>query len=107
MIETKYENYIAVIGTGPVGLSVAYNLIKKNKKVCLIDVGSNKYLNHESIKSSKTKSGWKLLGDVDFFSVRDKCSFITPVPGGVGPMTIASLLRNTLFSAKKIIYSHT
>ena len=52
MIETKYENYIAVIGTGPLGLSVAYNLIKKNKKVFLIDVGSNNYLNYESIKSN-------------------------------------------------------
>ena len=55
MIETKYKNYIAVIGTGPIGLSVAYNLLKKNKKVCLIDVSSNKYSDYESIKSNKTK----------------------------------------------------
>jgi methylenetetrahydrofolate dehydrogenase (NADP+)/methenyltetrahydrofolate cyclohydrolase len=66
--------------------------------VCIIDVGINR------IKSKKTKSGWKLLGDVDFDSVANKCSFITPVPGGVGPMTIAMLLKNTLKSAKKQYY---
>ena len=65
---------------------------------CIIDVGINR------IKSEKTKSGWKLLGDVDFDSVANKCSFITPVPGGVGPMTIAMLLKNTLKSAKKQYY---
>ena len=40
------------------------------------------------VKSDKTKSGWKLLGDVNFEDVKNKCSYITPVPGGVGPMTI-------------------
>ena len=62
--------------------------------VCIIDVGITR------MKSDKTKSGWKLLGDVAFNEVADICSFITPVPGGVGPMTIAMLLRNTLKSAK-------
>ena len=66
--------------------------------VCIIDVGITR------IKSDKTKSGWKLLGDVDFNDVADMCSFITPVPGGVGPMTIAMLLRNTLKSAKNQVY---
>jgi methylenetetrahydrofolate dehydrogenase (NADP+)/methenyltetrahydrofolate cyclohydrolase len=66
--------------------------------VCIIDVGITR------IKSNKTKSGWKLLGDVAFESVKDKCSFITPVPGGVGPMTIAMLLKNTLKSATKQVY---
>ena len=61
----------------------------------VIDVGINR------VKSDKTKSGWKLLGDVAFNQVAPKCSFITPVPGGVGPMTIASLLKNTLISAQK------
>ena len=42
----------------------------------------------------------KLCGDVDFENVKDKCSFITPVPGGVGPMTIATLMKNTLKAAK-------
>ena len=50
------------------------------------------------------KSGFKIKGDVDFDAVAPKCSYITPVPGGVGPMTIASLLKNTLLAAKKEIY---
>ncbi len=62
--------------------------------VCIIDVGISR------VKSDKTKSGWKLLGDVSYNEVKDKCSFITPVPGGVGPMTIAMLLRNTLIASK-------
>ena len=62
--------------------------------VCIIDVGITR------VKSDKTKSGWKLLGDVAFSEVAEKCSFITPVPGGVGPMTIAMLLKNTLIAAK-------
>ena len=66
--------------------------------VVIIDVGINR------IKSDKSKSGWALVGDVDFQSVKDKCSYITPVPGGVGPMTIISLLRNTLLSYKRVIY---
>ncbi len=64
----------------------------------VIDVGITR------VKSDKTKSGWKLVGDVKFDEVAPKCSFITPVPGGVGPMTIASLLYNTLLSSKKEIY---
>jgi len=64
----------------------------------VIDVGITR------VKSDKTKSGWKLIGDVKFDEVAPKCSFITPVPGGVGPMTIASLLYNTLLSSKKEIY---
>lgn len=63
--------------------------------VCIVDVGITR------VKSDYTKSGWKLLGDVAFSSVKDKCSFITPVPGGVGPMTIVMLLKNTLKSAEK------
>ena len=65
---------------------------------CIIDVGINR------VKSEKTKSGWKLLGDVDFDSVANMCSSITPVPGGVGPMTIAMLLKNTLKSVKNKCY---
>ncbi len=64
----------------------------------IIDVGINR------IKSNQTKSGWSLVGDVDFESVKQKCSHITPVPGGVGPMTIVSLLKNTLLSYKRVIY---
>ncbi len=59
---------------------------------CVIDVGITR------VKSNTTKSGWKLLGDVNYDDVAPKTSFITPVPGGVGPMTIAMLLRNTLYA---------
>ena len=62
----------------------------------IIDVGTTR------VKSDLTKSGWKLKGDVKFDEVAEKCSFITPVPGGVGPMTIVSLLTNTLKAAKQI-----
>jgi methylenetetrahydrofolate dehydrogenase (NADP+)/methenyltetrahydrofolate cyclohydrolase len=61
----------------------------------VIDVGTTR------VKSDQTKSGWKLKGDVDFEKVAPKCSYITPVPGGVGPMTIVSLLKNTLLSYKR------
>jgi len=64
----------------------------------VIDVGITR------VKSDKTKSGWKLKGDVKFDEVAPKCSYITPVPGGVGPMTIVSLLKNTLLAAKNEIY---
>jgi methylenetetrahydrofolate dehydrogenase (NADP+) / methenyltetrahydrofolate cyclohydrolase len=65
----------------------------------IIDVGTTR------VKSDVTKSGFKLKGDVKFDEVAPKCSYITPVPGGVGPMTIASLLLNTLKSAKKEVYA--
>jgi methylenetetrahydrofolate dehydrogenase (NADP+)/methenyltetrahydrofolate cyclohydrolase len=65
----------------------------------VIDVGTSR------VRSDKTKSGWKLKGDVSFEEVAPKCSYITPVPGGVGPMTIVSLLRNTLLAAGKKIYN--
>lgn len=64
----------------------------------VIDVGTTR------VPSDKTKSGFKLTGDVKFDEVSPKCSFITPVPGGVGPMTIVSLLKNTLLAGKKEIY---
>ncbi len=66
------------------------NMVKEGAVV--IDVGITR------VVSTQTKSGFKLLGDVKFDEVAPKCSFITPVPGGVGPMTIASLLMNTLLA---------
>ncbi len=60
----------------------------------VIDVGTTR------VKSDLTKSGFKLKGDVDYEKVAPKCSFITPVPGGVGPMTRVSLLLNTMMAAK-------
>jgi len=72
------------------------DMVKEGAAV--IDVGITR------VKSETTKSGWKLLGDVKFDEVAPKCSYITPVPGGVGPMTIVSLMKNTLLAAKKEIY---
>lgn len=66
--------------------------------VVVIDVGTTR------VPCTKTKSGFKLKGDVAFDEVAPKASYITPVPGGVGPMTIVSLLKNTLLAAKKEIY---
>ena len=64
----------------------------------VIDVGTTR------VPSETTKSGFRLAGDVKYDEVAPKCSYITPVPGGVGPMTIVSLLKNTLLAAKGEIY---
>ena len=72
------------------------NLIKEGAVV--VDVGMNRET------STETKSGFKLYGDVDFEAVAPKSSWITPVPGGVGLMTIVGLLKNTLAAARKEIY---
>ena len=64
----------------------------------IIDVGTTR------VPSTETKSGFRLKGDVKYDEVAPKCSYITPVPGGVGPMTIVSLLKNTLLAAKGEIY---
>jgi methylenetetrahydrofolate dehydrogenase (NADP+)/methenyltetrahydrofolate cyclohydrolase len=75
---------------------VTGDMIKKD--AVIIDVGINR------VEDETRKSGYRLVGDVDFDSVAEKCSYITPVPGGVGPMTVASLLLNTLKASKKEIY---
>ncbi|HCD52711.1 MAG TPA: bifunctional 5,10-methylene-tetrahydrofolate dehydrogenase/5,10-methylene-tetrahydrofolate cyclohydrolase, partial [Balneolaceae bacterium] len=64
----------------------------------VIDVGINR------IADETTEKGYKLVGDVDFEGVKKKASWITPVPGGVGPMTVAMLMKNTLLAAKKSLY---
>ena len=64
----------------------------------LVDVGTTR------VPDSTRKSGFRLCGDVKFDEVAPKCSFITPVPGGVGPMTICSLMLNTLAAGKKEYY---
>ncbi|HRS39467.1 MAG TPA: bifunctional 5,10-methylene-tetrahydrofolate dehydrogenase/5,10-methylene-tetrahydrofolate cyclohydrolase, partial [Bacteroidia bacterium] len=53
------------------------------------------------VPAPETKSGFRIVGDVDFESVAPKCSYISPVPGGVGLMTIIGLLKNTLRAARK------
>ena len=67
---------------------VTADMVKQGAVV--IDVGTTR------VPDDSRERGWRLTGDVDFDGVKDKCSFITPVPGGVGPMTIASLMQNTL-----------
>jgi methylenetetrahydrofolate dehydrogenase (NADP+) / methenyltetrahydrofolate cyclohydrolase len=71
------------------------NMVKEGAVV--IDVGTTR------VNAPETKSGWRLKGDVKFDEVAPKCSYITPVPGGVGPMTRVSLLQNTLLAAKRYI----
>ena len=71
---------------------VTAEMVKEGAVV--VDVGIHR------VSSDKTKSGFWLIGDVDFEQVAPKCSYITPVPGGVGPMTIVSLLQNTLKAAQ-------
>ena len=75
---------------------VKADMVKEGAVV--IDVGTTR------VPDPTKKSGFKLTGDVKFDEVSEKCSFITPVPGGVGPMTIVSLMKNTLLAGKKAIY---
>lgn len=77
-------------------LTITDDMVKEGATV--IDVGTTR------VPDSTRKSGFRLRGDVDFDNVAPKCSFITPVPGGVGPMTIVSLMRNTLLAATHAIY---
>ena len=75
---------------------VKADMVKEGAVV--IDVGTTR------VPDATRKSGFKLTGDVKFDEVAPKCSFITPVPGGVGPMTIVSLMMNTLLAGEKAIY---
>jgi methylenetetrahydrofolate dehydrogenase (NADP+)/methenyltetrahydrofolate cyclohydrolase len=73
--------------------TITADMVKEG--VAVIDVGVNR------IEDATKKSGFRLVGDVDFEGVKEKASFITPVPGGVGPMTITMLMYNTVESAKR------
>lgn len=84
---------ILVVAVGKPGLITA-GMVKKGAVV--IDVGTTR------VEGPQFKNGYALRGDVDFNAVAPKCSFITPVPGGVGPMTIASLLLNTLKATENL-----
>ncbi len=75
---------------------VTADMVKEGATV--IDVGTTR------VPDASRKSGFRLNGDVKFDEVAPKCTFITPVPGGVGPMTIVSLMRNTLLAGKKAVY---
>ena len=109
---------------GDATVTVCHSRTKNLKEICLqadiiiAALGQPEFLKGEMIKegaviidvgttrvaSAETKSGFKLKGDVAFDEVAPKASFITPVPGGVGPMTLISLLKNTLLAAKGEIY---
>lgn len=75
---------------------VTADMVKKG--AVIIDVGTTR------VPDATRKSGFRLNGDVDFENVAPLCSYITPVPGGVGPMTICSLMKNTLSAGKKEFY---
>lgn len=99
VVHSRSKNIKEICATADILISamgkpgfVTADMVKDDAVV--IDVGTTR------IKSDKTKSGFKLAGDVDFENVAEKCSFITPVPGGVGPMTRLALLLNTLEAAK-------
>jgi methylenetetrahydrofolate dehydrogenase (NADP+) / methenyltetrahydrofolate cyclohydrolase len=92
LITREADILIAAIGSEGF---VKADMVKEGAVV--IDVGMHR------IPSDETKSGFRLTGDVDFANVSRKASLITPVPGGVGPMTIVSLLYNTIMAAKKEI----
>lgn len=102
-------------------VTVAHSQTKNLKQVCaeadilIAALGSPEFIKADMVKEGavvidvgttrvaapETKSGWRLKGDVKFDEVAPKCSYITPVPGGVGPMTRVSLLQNTLLAAKR------
>lgn len=86
---------IIIAALGSPGFVTA-NMVKPG--AVIIDVGTTR------VPSKETKSGFRLKGDVDFDAVAPLCSYITPVPGGVGPMTIVSLMKNTLLAAQHKIY---
>ena len=94
--ETCAEADIIIAALGA-PLFVTADMVKPGATI--IDVGTTR------VPDATRKSGFRLRGDVDFDNVAEKCAFITPVPGGVGPMTICSLMRNTLLAAKKEIYN--
>ncbi|NBC83626.1 MAG: bifunctional 5,10-methylene-tetrahydrofolate dehydrogenase/5,10-methylene-tetrahydrofolate cyclohydrolase [Bacteroidetes bacterium] len=100
MIHSRSENIKEICARADILIAaigkpefVTADMVKEGATV--IDVGTTR------LPSDKTKSGWKLTGDVKFDEVSPKCKYITPVPGGVGPMTRVALLKNTLLAAQK------
>ena len=109
---------------GDATVTVCHSATKNLKEVCskadiiIAALGSPGFVTEDMVKTGATiidvgttrvpdasrKSGFRLCGDVDFENVAKKCSFITPVPGGVGPMTIVSLMKNTLLASQHVIY---
>ncbi|MBC3540286.1 bifunctional 5,10-methylenetetrahydrofolate dehydrogenase/5,10-methenyltetrahydrofolate cyclohydrolase [Rufibacter sediminis] len=87
---------ILIVAVGKPGL-ITEDMVKEGAVV--IDVGTTR------VTDATRERGWRLRGDVDFDNVAPKCSYITPVPGGVGPLTISMLLKNTLRAAKKEVHA--
>ena len=88
--------------------TVELKKVTKSADILVAAIGKAKFVTADMVKDgavvidvgmNRDENG-KLCGDVDFENVKDKCSFITPVPGGVGPMTISMLMQNTLTAAK-------
>jgi methylenetetrahydrofolate dehydrogenase (NADP+)/methenyltetrahydrofolate cyclohydrolase len=103
LCHSRTANLAEIVATGDIVIAalgkphfVTADMVKEGAVV--IDVGITR------VASEQTKSGWRLVGDVDFDAVAPKCSYITPVPGGVGPMTIISLMQNTLRASRKVNY---
>ncbi|MFI5204831.1 MAG: bifunctional 5,10-methylenetetrahydrofolate dehydrogenase/5,10-methenyltetrahydrofolate cyclohydrolase [Flavobacteriales bacterium] len=94
--------------------TVNFNEICKTADILIVALGKPNHITADMVKEGVTiidvgitrvpdgshPKGYRIVGDVDFESVKSKCAFLTPVPGGVGPMTIASLLKNTLLASK-------
>lgn len=93
--EACREADIIIAALGKPGF-VTEDMVKPGATI--IDVGTTR------VPDATRKSGFRLRGDVDFENVAEKCAFITPVPGGVGPMTICSLMQNTLLAARGDVY---
>lgn len=86
---------IIIVAAGEPGL-ITGQMVKED--VVVIDVGMNR------VADPSNERGYRLVGDCDFDTVAEKASWLTPVPGGVGPMTVAMLMKNTLLAAKKAVY---
>jgi methylenetetrahydrofolate dehydrogenase (NADP+)/methenyltetrahydrofolate cyclohydrolase len=84
-----------IIAAMGVPLFIKADMVKEGAVV--IDVGVNR------VDDASAKRGYRLVGDVDFEAVKEKASAITPVPGGVGPMTIVMLMKNTVLSAERML----
>jgi methylenetetrahydrofolate dehydrogenase (NADP+)/methenyltetrahydrofolate cyclohydrolase len=95
-ISTEIQRADIIIAAIGIPRFVTEDMVKEG--AVIIDVGINR------IEDATRKSGYRLVGDVDFDNVKDKCSYITPVPGGVGPMTVTSLMLNTLRASKREVY---
>lgn len=103
VLHSKSKNTVEELRNADVIIAAigSANFVKENmvkKDAIIIDVGINR------VEDDSRKRGYRLCGDVDFENVSKKVAYITPVPGGIGPMTVLSLLINTLKAAKKEVY---